>query len=376
MLPAEKAMSEALVKREEQGSLRKLSIIKKEVDFCSNDYLGFARSKALHQMILKEEAKSDSNNGSGGSRLLTGNTEAVEALEENLAKRHHAQAALLFNSGYDANIGLFSSVPGKEDTIIYDELVHASIHDGIRLSRAQSFPFRHNDIVHLEERIEKAKGNIFVAIESVYSMDGDIAPLKEMAELCSSRKANLIVDEAHATGVFNMGLVQQLQLQDKVFTRIYTFGKALGCHGAIVAGSKTLKKYLVNYARSFIYTTALPLHSIISIDCAYRFLGQNEGTVKKLHEIIKYFRQTAYNQKETNGKWIDSSSAIQSLLVPGNENVKKLALAIQEYNMDVRPIMSPTVPRGKERIRICLHAYNTKSEIDKLLEIITKEFKG
>ncbi|HXB12651.1 MAG TPA: pyridoxal phosphate-dependent aminotransferase family protein, partial [Bacteroidia bacterium] len=361
MLPAEKALSEALLKREEHGSLRKLSLIIKEIDFCSNDYLGFARSEVLHQMILKEEAKSNITNGSGGSRLLTGNSEVAAKLEEHLALIHHVPAVLLFNSGYDTNIGLFSSVPGKDDTIIYDELVHASIHDGIRLSRAQSFPFRHNDLVHLKERIEKAKGNIFVAVESVYSMDGDIAPLNEITELCSSLKSNLIVDEAHATGVFNMGLVQQLKLQDKVFARIHTFGKALGCHGAIVAGSKILKQYLVNYARSFIYTTALPLHSIISIDCAYRFLGQNEGTVKKLQEIIKYFRQTAYNQKETNGKWIDSSSAIQSLLVPGNENVKKLALAIQEHNIDVRPIMSPTVPRGKERIRICLHAYNTKS---------------
>jgi len=370
---AEKALSEALHKREEQGALRKLSLVNKGVDFCSNDYLGFARSEALHKMILKEEAKAGIHNGSGGSRLLTGNSVAVEKLEELVAHMHKVPAALLFNSGYDANIGLFSSVPGKDDTIIYDELVHASIHDGIRLSRAQSFPFRHNDLTHLRERINTAKGNVFATIESIYSMDGDIAPLKEIADLCSSLNANLIVDEAHATGVFNMGLVQQSHLEDKVFARIHTFGKALGCHGAIVAGSKTLKEYLINYARSFIYTTALPMHSIISIECAYRLLEQSKGTVKKLHEIIQYFRQKAYNQKNTKGKWIDSSSSIQSLVVPGNTNVKKLALAIQQYDMDVRPIMSPTVPRGKERIRICLHSYNTTKEIDKLLDIINRE---
>ena len=213
-----------------------------------------------------------------------------------------------------------------------------------------------------------------MVVESVYSMDGDVAPLKEMADICALNNANLIVDEAHATGVYNNGLVQQLHLEENVFARVHTFGKALGCHGAIVAGSKTLRDYLVNYARSFIYTTALPMHSIVSIECAYKLLEKSGNVVKKLHDVIEYFRQKAYNQKSTKGKWIDSHSAIQSLLVTGNESVKKLARAIQEHDMDVRPIMSPTVPRGKERVRICLHAYNTQSEIDKLLEIINGQF--
>jgi len=366
---AEKAMSSALKTREERGALRKLSLPGKKIDFSSNDYLGFAASTLLRKAVIAEEAALKANNGSGGSRLLTGNSAYAEKLEQYLAKKHGAEAALLFNSGYDANVGLLSSVPQKSDTIIYDELVHASIHDGIRLSRATSFPFRHNDVKHLEERLETITGNVFVIVESIYSMDGDSAPLKKMAELCSKYKAHLVVDEAHATGVFGIGLVQQLKLEGKVFARVHTFGKALGCHGAVIVGSKTLKQYLVNYARSFIYTTALPLHSLVTIKCAYELLNKSKRAVKKLHANIVYFRKKTVKK----GNWMQSESAIQSLVVPGNDKVKKLANALQAKGIDARPIMSPTVPRGKERIRICLHAYNTIAEIDKLLQVIGKK---
>jgi 8-amino-7-oxononanoate synthase len=311
-------------------------------------------------------------NGSGGSRLLAGNSSYAEELENRLAEIHETQAAIIFNSGYDANVGLFSSVPARGDTILYDELVHASIHDGIRLSRAESFPFRHNDIAHLQERLEHVKGNIFVAVESVYSMDGDGAPLRELCEMCNKNNASLIVDEAHATGVFGLGLVQELKLQDKVFARVHTFGKAMGCHGAVIVGNSILKQYLVNYARSFIYTTALPLHSLVAIDCAYTLVEQSKEVLVKLHDNIKHFHEQASN---VGGEWIESSSAIQSLIVPGNESVKKLALAIQAHNYDIRPIISPTVPKGKERIRICLHSYNTFAQIDQLLNML-KENKG
>jgi 8-amino-7-oxononanoate synthase len=268
-------------------------------------------------------------------------------------------------------VGLFSSVPSRGDTILYDELVHASIHDGIRLSRADSYLFRHNDIEHLQERLNSAKGNIFVAVESVYSMDGDITFMQQLAALCDTYNINVIVDEAHATGVFGMGMVQQYNIQDKIFARVHTFGKAMGCHGAVVLGSDTLKQYLINYARSFIYTTALPLHSLVSIECAYKLLAANKTEAEKLHSNIAYFR-SKINVKDT---WVNSTSAIQSLVVPGNENVKRVAKAIQLQDMDVRPIMSPTVAKSKERIRVCLHAYNTKTEIDKLLNVIGEELK-
>lgn len=371
MFPAEKLLSSVLAAREERGALRRLTLPGKGADFSSNDYLGFARSAALHDSVKQKEAAFFVANGSGGSRLLTGNSAIAENLEKFLAEKHGTEAALVFNSGYDANVGLFSSVPSKEDTIVYDELVHASIHDGIRLSRATSFPFLHNDLSHLEQRLKSAKGNVFVAIESIYSMDGDEAPLKELAGLCNKYNAHIIIDEAHATGVFVMGLAQTMHLESNMFARVHTFGKAMGCHGAVVVGNEVLKKYLVNYARSFIYTTALPVHSLLTIECAYELLGRSESEIRRLHDSIKFFRGKIAGK---NG-WIESNSAIQSLVVPGNENIKKLAAAIQANDIDVRPIMSPTVPKGKERLRVCLHAYNTYEEIDRLIEITDKELK-
>lgn len=368
MFPAEKNLSAILQKREQQDSLRKLLLVNKRIDFTSNDYLGFARSADLYQMIEEKLSKSLKRVGSGGSRLLSGNSREAEELELFIARFHTAQAALLFNSGYDANIGLFSSIASKDDTLLYDELAHASIHDGVRLSRADSFPFLHNDLSHLEERLKKSRGNIFVAVESVYSMDGDCAPLQEISGLCKKYNANLIVDEAHATGVFGKGLVQNLKMENDVFARVHTFGKALGCHGAAVLGSDILKNYLINYARSFIYTTALPVHCLVSIACAYQLLDKSESSQNILNENILYFRDKI--KKSGKHLWLDSVSSIQSLLVPGNGEVKYVCNKIREKDMDVRPILSPTVPKGKERIRICLHSYNEKEEIDLLFETI------
>lgn len=368
MFSAERNLSNVLREREEQDLLRKLSIAHKKIDFTSNDYLGFARSLELYKLIEKKAARSKKRVGAGGSRLLSGNSEEVEALEKFLAKFHNVQSALLFNSGYDANTGVFSCIAKKDDTLLYDELVHASIHDGIRLSNADSFPFRHNDLTHLEERLKKSKGIIFVAVESVYSMDGDCAPLNEILDLCTKYLANIIVDEAHATGTFGRGLVQNLKREKDVFARVHTFGKAMGCHGAVVLGSDILRSYLINYARSFIYTTALPLHSLISIECAYELLDKSESTQNKLHSTISYFRDKINGSQQ----WLDSKSSIQSLIVPGNSEVRKLCEILREKDMDVRPILSPTVPKGKERIRVCLHSYNTKEEIDLLFETLEK----
>lgn len=370
MFPAEKDLSDALDKRQEQNSLRKLTLATKGIDFTSNDYLGFARSEELFNMIENKIATSNKRVGSGGSRLLSGNSKEVEELEKYLAKYYQAEAALLFNSGYDANVGLLSAVAKKGDSILYDELVHASIYDGIRLSRADSFPVKHNDTIHLEERLKQSSGNIYVVVESVYSMNGDIGPLLEISDLCKFYKASLIVDEAHATGVFGKGIVQHLKLEGDVFACVHTFGKALGCHGAVVLGSQILNEYLVNFARSFIYTTALPLHSLISIECAHQLLEKSEPAQKQLHENISYFRERikGYDKHQ----WLESKSSIQSLIVPGNNEVRELCAKIQAKDIDVRPILNPTVPKGKERIRVCLHSSNTKEEIDLLFETIAK----
>lgn len=289
------------------------------VDFCSNDYLGFARSEVLRKKIQRMEAEyHDARIGSTGSRLISGNTRFCEELENRIAKFHHADAGLIFNSGYDANIGIFSSTPQRNDTIIYDQLVHASIRDGIRLSYARAFSFNHNDVEDLEKKLKAATGNIFVAVESIYSMDGDCAPLVEMSELCSRHGASLIVDEAHATGVFGKngeGKVVELGIENKIFTRLHTFGKALGCHGAIVVGSETLRSYLINFARSFIYTTALPFHSLIAISCSYDLLElSDKGRIDLKNKISYFLNQLSAISHQLLA--IKSDSAIQCVIIP------------------------------------------------------------
>ncbi len=237
--------------RKSAGSLRQLKLVRGMVDFCSNDYLGLASLLKVGNPGLQL--------GSTGSRLLAGNYPLIEEVEMEIAEFHQSEAGLIFNSGYDANVGLLSCVAQKNDTIIYDSLSHASIRDGVRLSFAQSWAFNHNDLVDLEKKLQLATGQLFVVTESVFSMDGDKAPLVEIVELCKTYKAALVVDEAHATGIIGdkgAGLVQAMGLQQHCLARVHTFGKALGCHGAIVLGSKILRTYLINFARSLIYTTA------------------------------------------------------------------------------------------------------------------------
>ena len=375
MFSSEKYLKESLDKRSNDGSFRTLKILHDLVDFCSNDYLGFSTTGELHARILEFNQKQPKQivEGSTGSRLISGNSAITESLEEFIASYHDAEAALIFNSGYDANVGLFSSIPKRGDTIFYDELVHASIRDGIRLSYAKAYSFRHNDIEHLKELFKLASGNIYIAVESVYSMDGDIAPLKDISILCEEKNANLIVDEAHATGVLGQqgkGCVAEQFLEKKVFARVHTYGKALGTHGAAVIGSKLLKDYLINFARSFIYTTALPYHSLIAIRCAYALLSESEEANQSLHKNIKLFNKHFFENKKEKNNW--SLSPIQSIVIPGNKKVIELAKAIQIKGFDVRPILSPTVPIGKERLRICIHSFNEENEIAALAEIIKK----
>jgi 8-amino-7-oxononanoate synthase len=369
MFAADSYLQHSLQKRTEQDTLRKLRPEEQLVDFCSNDYLGFSRSEALHHAIEKEWSELPlPRNGSTGSRLLAGNTSYAENLEKYIAGFHAAEAGLIYNSGYDANVGLFSALGQKESTFIYDELIHASVHDGIKLSRSTAYPFRHNDLGHLEERLQISKGNIYIAVESVYSMDGDSAPLTSMVELCNRYKADLIVDEAHATGITanqGKGLVQAAHLEKEVFARVYTFGKAMGCHGAIVVGSELLRKFLINFSRSFIYTTALPVHSLISIHQSYELLQKKTFSSEQLYKNIQLFKKEI--AADTSIQLIASESPIQSIIISGNEEVKKCSDMLRKKGLDVRPILSPTVPKEKERLRICIHAFNTVKEMNQLI---------
>ena len=271
-----------LEERKSQHSLRHLRLpIENRVDFCSNDYLGIARRNLL-------QVDSKLHSGSTGSRLLTGNYPLIEEVESFIAAFHGAKASLIFNSGYDANLGLLSSIPQRGDTVLYDSLSHASIRDGIRLSFAESFSFQHNDLDDLEMKLKKEANRVFVVTESVFSMDGDICPLREIVELTERYGANLIIDEAHATGVIGErgeGLAQQLNLEDHVFARLHTFGKACGSHGAAVLGSPNLKSYLVNFARPLIYSTALPEQVVGHIKLSYELFPDMKKE-RKMSELV------------------------------------------------------------------------------------------
>jgi 8-amino-7-oxononanoate synthase len=368
-----------LIERKEKNALRELSLQTGLIDFSSNDYLGFSKSKEIfqsaHQYLVENNLQ---QNGATGSRLLSGNHKLYEEVENLLCDFHNSESATIFNSGYDANIGLFSSVPQRGDIILYDELIHASIRDGIRLSNAKSFSFKHNNLKDLEqlilrhsELVSESHQEIFVVTESVFSMDGDSPDLVGMIKMLKKHNAYLIIDEAHAVGVFGhrgCGEVQRLGIESDVFARIITFGKALGCHGAAIIGTKELKEYLVNFARSLIYTTALPPHSIATIKVAYEqlFIQNNK---EELHRNIQYFK---YEIEKNNlqSKFVESNSSIQCCIVSGNENVKRVATSIREKGFDVKPILSPTVSKGEERLRFCLHSYNSEKEIDEVLKLL------
>jgi 8-amino-7-oxononanoate synthase len=354
-----------LDERKDQHAFRQLRLPGNKIDFCSNDYLGIVYNGLIEKNLPSAHYK----HGSTGSRLLAGNYTLVEETEKEIAAFHEAEAGLIYNSGYDANVGLLSCVPQKGDTIIYDYLIHASLRDGARLSFAQSFSFAHNDLADLEKKLKLATGNIFVVTESVFSMDGDLAPLQEIADLCKKYNANLVVDEAHATGVIGQkgeGLVQELKLAEHCFARIHTFGKAAGCHGAIILGSETLRNYLINFSRPFIYSTALPESSVVAIQAAYHIFPGMKKEREHLRNLIDRFRTS-----ELPWQIIPSTTPIQVVIIPGNDQVKQVAGLLQAAGLDVRPILYPTVPKGSERLRIVLHAFNTQQE----LELLTKSLK-
>ena len=360
----ENKIRDKLTVRKKKKSLRSLQENSVLIDLCSNDYLGF--SKTL-------EVKASKNCGASGSRLIRGNSSQYERIENNLATFHKAESGLIFNSGYSANIGLFSCIADKGDTIIYDQYIHASTRDGIRLSNARSFSFEHNNSVSLEKKLKQAEGHIIVAIESIYSMDGDQAPLEKIVRICKKYKAYIILDEAHATGVLGQngeGLANSLNLESKLFARIHTFGKAMGCHGAVVLGSEDLKQYLINFARSFIYTTALPELSLNAIESAYNKLKKSPHIISQLHQNISLFKSLV--SKRLKAKTISSSSPIQCILISGNETVKKVELEMQNKGFDVRAILHPTVEKGKERIRICIHSFNSQEEIKMCVSSLEK----
>lgn len=403
------AIAAKLESRASSKALRKLSIVPADaVDFSSNDFLSLATSPTLHNLFLHElhHGPASTNLGSGGSRLLDGNSVYAEKLEHDIANFHNADAALLCNSGFDANVGLFSALPQPGDVIVYDAYIHASVHDGMRLSRAErTIAFDHNSISSLRKvlvsclndpAVASGRMNVFVAVEAVYSMDGDMAPLVSIVNLLKTlfphRNAHLIVDEAHSTGIFGSkgsGLVCELGLEQDVLVRLCTFGKALACNGAVLLCQQLVKEYLVNYARPLIYTTFLSYPALAAIRASYTFL--QSGTRDALADNVKNLGAHLQSRLEdlqckfmSQVQISSRRAAISSqnlLRVPRRTSTspifyvlssdpEALAAHCQAKGYTVRGIVAPTVPRGGERVRICLHAGNTIAQIDGLIDAI------
>ena len=373
-----KHIREKLTERQKNNALRKLSERSFAIDFYSNDYIGFSTNPTITERV-SQLISGTTPHGATGSRLLSGNSHLFTETERYIADFHNAEGALLYNSGYDANVGFFSCIVGRGDVILYDSYSHASIRDGISLSLAHSYKFKHNDLDDLEKLLKKfATGDktVLIATESVFSMDGDSPDLVRLVALAQQYGAYIAVDEAHAIGVFGKhgcGLVQALGLETEIFARIVTFGKGLGAHGAAVVANDEVIQYLVNFSRSFIYTTAMSPHSVATIRAGYEQLQQTEA-MNVLHHNIEYFK-SLITQYGIEG-FIPSNSAIQAMIVSGNDRVKALANRLQAQGIGVLPILAPTVPAGQERLRVCLHSFNTEKEIKQLVNLTIQPFSN
>ncbi|EAW15673.1 aminotransferase class I/II-fold pyridoxal phosphate-dependent enzyme [Aspergillus fischeri NRRL 181] len=386
------SLRQALLRREAKSSRRRLTVLpQSSVDFSSNDFLSLSTSPVFRERFLEllHQAPPLYPFASGGSRLLDGNSTYAEELENFIAQFHSAPSGLLFNSGFDANVGVFSCVPQPGDLIVYDELIHASAREGMRLSRAgKRVPFSHSSPDSLDEvlqshiaadpLIQTGSRNVFVAIESIYSMDGDIAPIQDFIRvvdrLLPRGNGYFIVDEAHATGVFGprgAGVVQGLGVEKRMFIRVHTFGKALASHGAIVLCCPDTRDYLINYARSLIYTTAMGFPFLASIRAAYELLaaGETEQHQTKLQQLVAYFRDRLAELDAWDPAAFQVDHFPTSPIFSARSRFpRQLAAACQQKGFVVRAIMAPTVPAGRERVRVCLHAGNTAEEIDGLVE--------
>lgn len=390
----EQKLASQLRRRRRNSKLRALkSSPPGSVDFSSNDFLSLATTRQFRQDYLDELESQILPVGSTGSRLLDGNSEYAEKLESEIAHFHGAQTGLLVGSGFDANVSIFTCLPQPGDIILYDELIHASVHDGMRMSRAASLvSFKHNCLKDFRDKLQtlasaNSPSDVFVAVESVYSMDGDLAPMQEMVsimkEVFPAGNCHLIVDEAHATGVYGplgKGRVCELGLEKEVLVRLHTFGKAMASNGAIILCSPTIRSYLINYARPVIFTTFMSYPTLVAVKVAYDWLksGKTEELAARLRHLIQYLDQqirtlTCLTEKLPPGTVLlpeaCPESAIFALMM---REPRELAAYCQAAGFVVRAVMHPTVPRGTERVRICLHSGNTEAEIDTFVELVRR----
>lgn len=363
------------------------------IDFASNDYLGISVSERLRGELL--EALRTGPLGSPASRLLRGNTAEHVELERRLAAFKGMESALLFPSGYQANLALLGTLIKQDDIVVSDEANHASIRDGLRMSGARVVTFPHLDVGAMEgllrdppaadirktrvtgPRNPGARGRTFVVTESLFSMDGDIAPLDRYAELAEAGGAGLIVDDAHATGVYGdargSGLVERFGVEDRTVAVVSTCGKALGIAGAFVAGPGAVVEYLVNRARPFIFSTAVPPLLLRAIDASLRIVATEPGRRRRVLDLAERLRG------HLRARGIDclrSEGPIVPVLLERNERAVAVADGLRRRGFDVRAVRPPAVPPRTARLRISVHAERTEDEIDRLARAVEEEIRA
>jgi 8-amino-7-oxononanoate synthase len=331
------------------------------IDFSSNDYLGLSRHPALREAII---AALDEEGivGAGGSRLLRGHHAAHAQLEDFAASYFAAEKSLFFGSGFFANFALLTTLADRHDAVIFDERIHASVKEGLHASAAERYKARHNDTESFAAEIrrarEKGARRIFIAVESVYSMDGDLAPLIELDEIAKRFDGVLIVDEAHATGVFGprgRGLGEGLQ--GPHWVSLHTCGKALGVAGALVCASAETIDYLINRARPFIYSTAPPPLLAAAVERALKLVDEEPWRRERVLELAPILHRAVNREKAFAG------SQIVPVVLGDEERALSAARALQELGFDVRAIRPPTVPEGTSRLRISLNALHTREDV-------------
>ena len=364
----------ALLERlEKKGRLRQLAT-SQGMDFSSNDYLGLAGSGILNA-IAREALERGVPTGSGGSRLLRGNHAEHEALESEAAAFFNADKAQYFSSGFDANLAVFSTLPQTGDLVLYDALVHASIHAGMNAGKAQTRSIAHNDVAAFEAAILNWRqtggtGTIWLVVESLYSMDGDCAPLDELNAVADRHNAFLYIDEAHATGVFGaqgQGLAGDLAGRENVLI-LHTCGKGMGTSGALLCASRLLCDVLINRARVFIYSTApSPLQAAI-VRGSLKILTEQPERRVRLQTLV-HSTNTVFKQQLG---LTTSGSQIIPLIVGNNQKALDYAPQLQNCGFDIRAIRPPTVPLGTARLRISITLNVDEAMIGQLVDTLEK----
>lgn len=377
------ALQTALEKREAEGLLRQRRLLdspqaetiqtnsQQYLSFCSNDYLGLANHPDLIRTM--QSAAGEAGVGSGASNLITGHHRYHDMLEKQLASFVQMPAALLFSTGYMANIGVLGALAGRGDAIFADKLNHACLNDGSYYSLADFHRFAHNDVAALEKLLKAsdAKRKI-VAVDAVFSMDGDIAPLKEYLALCEQYDAYLYIDDAHGFGVLGehgQGTLNHLQLASPRITMMATLGKAAGVAGAFVAGEQVVIDYLIQTAKSYVYSTPAPPALSATLSKSVELIAQGDHLRSHLRTLIQQLKSTL---NMTKWQLMPSETAVQPLVVGGNHEVLKLSQYLQDKGILVPAIRPPTVPKNTARLRISLSAAHKEADVIQLANVINQ----